>query len=137
MMTKNQGQALAVFVAEMRTDWDVPGILAQVAKVNQLNSYEVAHALLRLAENPAVKNPGALTVTTGEHWREKSRNASSSHPPRRNETCPAHPAYHRDNCGGCRADELAGERVPPTRPRPGDAATGLAACRETLRGGGA
>jgi hypothetical protein len=133
MMTKNQGQALAAFVAQMRDDWDAPGILAQLAKVAHLNAYEVSHALLRLAENSAAKTPGALTMTTGEHWREKSR-ASSSHPLRKGDFCRSHPGQSAANCGGCNADRLAGDESPKPA-RAGDAATGLALARAELRGG--
>lgn len=133
MMTKNQGQALAAFIHELRNEWDAPGIVAQLAKCQHLNAYEVAHALLRLAENPAAKTPGALTVTGGEHWREKSRESARMTAPRREDQCLAC-GRHLDQCSettGCGVRERA---VRPADPDTRTAA--ITAARQAIAGPG-
>lgn len=124
MMTKNQGQALAAFVHEMRNDWDAPGILAQLAKCQHLNAWEVAHALLRLAATPEAKTPGALMTTSGPHWRERTR-VETPMPPRRQEQC-LDCGRHLDGC-------LCGGQV--TRRERGDATAGASLVRAVMNGG--
>lgn len=67
-MTQTQGQALAAFVARIRTDWDQPGILAAIAKAQTLGTpVQVARALINLADNTDLRTP-AILAQPGSHW---------------------------------------------------------------------
>lgn len=131
MMTKDQAIPLAEFVHRMRPDWDTPGILANIGKVKQLNAWEVAHALLRLAENPKAESPGALATTGGEHWRERAREGGTvRRPPKKADECRTHPGQWATHCGPCATDKLAADVDEPLAKIPGATPTNA---REELR----
>lgn len=78
--TNQERAALAQFVALIRRrmpshpgeEWYRAGIddvLARAAAENMAEPEELAHAMLRLAFNPAVRSPGLL-LHEGPHWRQ-------------------------------------------------------------------
>lgn len=105
MMTSAQSQALAAFVARIRTDWDQPGILAAITKASNLASpAAIGRALCALAENRELRTP-ALLASPGKHWQQDGEpvgpNGSN------NVRCPEHTlSFHP--CPQC-----AAKRTPP------------------------
>lgn len=100
-MTKVQAEALAAFVARVRPEWRLAGILAALEKAAPTaDVHDVACALIRLAEDATVKTPGLLPQP-GPHWLKPD----GSKPARRGDhtmTCPEH--AERLPCGRCIAD---------------------------------
>lgn len=139
MIDQQQQRAIAYLAARMRptgsTPWDEPGIVASLAPLAHMQLAEVVMAVTRAASNPAAKTPGVIAVVTGEHWRERVTPRTAVRPPKRGEECEHHPGRFGDNCAGCAADRLAGDRPPP-RPRsaaPETATEALTAARNAIR----
>jgi hypothetical protein len=109
MMTREQGNAIAVLMASLRPEWDYPGCFAAVAKVQTMDPANVALAAIRLATTEEVRTPGALSNLNGPHWREKVSASQVRYPPRKDEACPRHPGEWPDSCRSCAADKLAGD----------------------------
>ena len=73
-ISRTEAEALAALVTRLRashnmTAWDHPGIMAAIEKARAMaDAFDLAHALLVLAERPDLRTP-ALLSTAGEHWR--------------------------------------------------------------------
>lgn len=90
MMTQAQIQALATFISRVREDWDHPGIVAAISKASGLGSpFDVARALVNLAENRDLTSPGMLSQP-GRHW-VKASNEPTGPNLSNNVRCPEHP----------------------------------------------
>ena len=105
-LTQTQGQALATAVAKLRPDWDQSGILAALAKAANLGTpFQIARALVNLAENPDLRTP-AILAQPGSHWRNPD--GSTSHRRGDNDVrCIEHPSSFMP-CPQCEA-----KRTPP------------------------
>jgi len=136
---EQQIRALAFLAARVRPrgakPWDEAGIAANVRKVAHVQLAEVVMATIRAAANDKADSPGVIPNLGGEHWREKVAPTTAKRPPRISEECHYHPGQFADNCGGCHADELAGDEKPPARTNRADPTTGAAACRAALKEG--
>lgn len=142
--TDRDAQALAYLARRLREEtfgcreWDDAGTYAVIKA--ELVGKQLAHAaetVLAHATDPEARTPGAIRRPfTPKPDGQPTRN----HPPRRDEVCPAHPAYRADNCGGCAVDARAaddsddGPATPPRAWQPGDAHAGAQACRAAMRG---
>ena len=126
-LSKPQAQALAHLIHQLRPEWDEPGIMAQLAKVVSVNPFDTAMACIRAAANEAAKSPGVISVTTGEHWREKVSKSDAPYPPRREEAC-LDCGAHLDQC------RCGNHRVQPPGKNPRNAEHAKAA-RELLAKG--
>lgn len=90
MMTKAMAESLATFVSRIRPDWDHPGIVAAVGKAQNLGSpFDVARALVNLAENRDLTSPGLLHQP-GKHWRNADSEPTGPNVTH-NVRCPEHP----------------------------------------------
>jgi hypothetical protein len=143
-LTDRDAQALTYLAMRLRQEthgagpWDEHGTHAVVAKLVGRNLAVSVEQVTRHAADPEAKTPGAIMrpFTPAAPTEHRDRPL----PPKRGQDCPHHPGQHATNCGGCRADQLAGpgyddERaaVPPRSWDPGDPATGAAACRAAMR----
>lgn len=106
---KETGQAIATLMHRLRPDWDTPGCLAAVAKVNTLDPFNVAMAAIRLCGTPDAQTPMALATRDGQHWRERIATSAVRYPPRSDQACTKHPGEWPDNCRGCAGDRLAAD----------------------------
>ena len=129
-LTDWQRKTLAQLVRSFRRDganaWDMPGIIAAIARGEQVadSGVQLAAAALAAAANPTVKTPGWIPVP-GRHWpdlgdgdRQQPTRLSTDVP------CPEH-EQHTIPCRACQAE---------TRPaQPGElkAAAAAAARRQT------
>lgn len=90
-VTKDQAHMLANLAIACRPigapHWDAPGVVAAIGKVNNLLLADVAHAVIRAAEDATAKSPGVITATQSIHWRERSTHRTVPHPPKRDEAC--------------------------------------------------
>ncbi|HHX46041.1 MAG TPA: hypothetical protein GX718_01515 [Brevibacterium sp.] len=83
-ISRTEAEALAALVARLRashnmTAWDHPGIMAAIEKARAMaDAFDLAHALLVLAERPDLRTP-ALLSTTGEHWRRMDGTMTKRH----------------------------------------------------------
>jgi hypothetical protein len=68
---KRLADPLAVILAVLRSDWQIPGIMAALAdpRLRDKNPAEVVRAAVKLASNPRVRTPAVLAMD-GEHWRD-------------------------------------------------------------------
>ena len=66
---KRLADPLAVILAVLRSDWQVPGIMAALAdpRLRDKNPAGVVRAAVKLASNPKVRTPAVLAMD-GEHW---------------------------------------------------------------------
>jgi len=136
-VTKDQAQMLAALAVACRPTgapkWDEPGVIAAIKKHAGLHLADVIHATIRAAEDRTAASPGVLGSTAAAHWRERTPERETFRPPRADEMCQTHGAGYIDTCPGCRADELAAEKVQPRRgPRATPTPEYLAA-RQALR----
>lgn len=93
------------------------------------------------AGNHAALAAGFIDDLVQQGWQIAAFRETRPQPPRADEACPQHPAYHATNCGGCNVDGRAAayddDAPAPTPPRAwnaGDADAGIAACRAAVRG---
>ena len=112
---RDQAHALAALIATLRPDWQPPGILkALSAARTRGTAWDLAHAALYAAQDPAVRTPAVIALP-GDHWRGRSLgDGTPIHYPRCPE--PGHTSYRADNCGACRAEALeatAPREIPP------------------------
>jgi hypothetical protein len=120
-LTKDQARLLVPLLIACRPIgapvWDEQGVMAALSRVANRNIAEVIIAATRAAADREAKTPGVIP-TNGPHWSSDaipSAAKTANHPPKRDETCPHHPAYRATNCGGCLADQRAadGGDTPP------------------------
>jgi hypothetical protein len=82
--------ALVTLTRSLRPSWDEPGIRAAIR--NAINRQpmptlaDLAYALVRIAIDPTVTNPGVLAMT-GPHWGQTTAHFAELQPPRRCERC--------------------------------------------------
>lgn len=70
-MSPKQGRALARFLHELRPDWDVAGIDAQLGYARGLGSApDLAIAAIRAASSSRNRTPAAIGHQGGEHWQQ-------------------------------------------------------------------
>lgn len=87
--------------------WDRQG--ADVVFARELVGMNFRTALelvIAHAGDPEAKTPAAITRPFKPEAPAPRKRVG---PPRRDEECPTHPGQYADNCGGCRADQLAEE----------------------------
>lgn len=67
-ITPAQATRLTDLICELRPDWDRAGVWAKVVEAKDRGTpWDLAHAALYAAENPAVRSPGVIPKA-GEHW---------------------------------------------------------------------
>lgn len=82
-MTFKQGQALARFLHELRTDWDVLGIEAALQKARERGqAHEVAQAAIRAAAVASNRTPAVIPME-GPHWQPVAASTSTTYRPER------------------------------------------------------
>lgn len=120
MMNPRQIEAIARCVATLRSDWDVRGIEAALAKVDpKRTAYETAVAAIKAAQDPGNRTPATIAFT-GPHWGERTRSRAPQH------WQPPHP------CNACNAVHDPG--APCGRRDPNVATRGAAIVRAAMRG---
>lgn len=68
-LTKPRAEQLAAFIHSLRPDWDMPGIVVNLAKAKDRgDTYIVAIAAIRAAAAPGNRTP-AIIAMDGFHWR--------------------------------------------------------------------
>lgn len=127
-VTKDQAQMLAALAVACRPKgaphWDAPGVVAVIGRVNNLLLADVAHAVIRAAEDPTAQTPGVIAATSSVHWRERSPHRTVPTPPKPGEAC--------RTCGKampCGCDEPTLRPIPPTT----DATPYAEQAREAIR----
>ncbi|MEN8672586.1 hypothetical protein, partial [Nocardioides sp.] len=82
-MTFKQGQALARFIHELRTDWDVLGIESALQKARDRGqAHEVAQAAIRAAALASNRTPAVIPMD-GAHWQAAAASSSTTYRPQR------------------------------------------------------
>ena len=108
-LTDWQRKTLAQLVRSFRRDganaWDMPGIIAAIARGEQVadSGVQLAAAALAAAANPTVKTPGWIPAP-GRHWPDLG-NGDRRQPTRLSTDvpCPEH-EQHTIPCRACRAE---------------------------------
>ncbi|MGI8682054.1 MAG: hypothetical protein ACR2JO_07985 [Mycobacteriales bacterium] len=136
MMEQTDIARLASMANGLRPDWPNASIYTFIARNLSTRAYrDVAVALAWVAADQNTDTPARI-LEPGPWWRAATvENPGGNIAPKLDETCPVHPAYRASNCGGCRADELAGDDrpTPPEQRRP-DRAANIAGLRAALAG---
>ena len=134
-LSQQQARYLAELVATIRPEWQVAGLMASLAKCRNERPVNVALALLRMADDAGVRNPGALPNPDGPHWSERKGDPMPHQPARKEHECRAHPGEHADRCRACASDRLAGTTTKPRRDTAGvDVSKHVATLRAQVRG---
>lgn len=87
-VTKAQAYALADLTRTIRPAWDTRAITTAIAEVSHADLPDIAAALLRIADNPDMRTPAALTFE-GDHWHTPT---TKLYPADRCRTC-GHPQH--------------------------------------------
>lgn len=128
-VTKDQAHMLASLAIACRPNgapkWDAPGVVAAIGKVSGLLLADVAHAVLRAAEDVTAQTPGVIAATASVHWRERSPHRTTPTPPKPEQACLTCGAYLEN----CRCDD---QSVRPVGLNP-RASEHAARARELLR----
>lgn len=121
-ISREQGQAIARLMHELRPEWDLPGCVSVVARLKDRDPANLAMAAVRLCATPEAATPGALLNPEGGHWRERVSASPMRYPPKSHESCRKHPGEWEDTCRGCAGDKLAGDdsTFNPRRTEAGD-----------------
>lgn len=129
-------ERLAALAIECRPhgapQWDMPGTMTAVRKVQHLELAEVAAACARAGADRTLRTPAAIGDTTSSAWRERF----AEHGPTKARICAVHGTQYRGSaCPSCRADELGADGpAPRARPRrglePGAAASAVDELRD-------
>jgi hypothetical protein len=108
-MTKVQAQRLAEFIHLARGEWNTPGILAALEQAAPTATvFDVARALINIAEDATVKTPGMLNQP-GTHWRKPDGSAI----PRRGDHDVPCPEHHLSMpCRACKERDEANALTP-------------------------
>lgn len=68
--------------------WDAQGIAAAIRKVQHLALADVAHAVIRAADDRSLQTPAPIGIPGSSCWRERStERIGTATPPRREEAC--------------------------------------------------
>lgn len=108
-ITPAQATRLTDLICELRPEWDRAGVWAKVVEAKDRGTpWDLAHAALYAAENPAVRSPGVIPKA-GEHWtRGKGLGQTTSSVTGRYARCELegheHEAAHA--CRMCRSEAL-------------------------------
>lgn len=78
MITKEQAGMVAVLVQSVRTGWDTRAITAALADLQNLDLADVAHAAIRVAEDPDMRTPAAIAFLDPKHWRPTIREGETA-----------------------------------------------------------
>jgi hypothetical protein len=82
--------ALVALVHSLRPSWDEPGIRAAIRASLVLQPMptlaDLAYALVRIAIDPTITNPGVLSLP-GPHWQTTTRQHTAPQPPKRCAKC--------------------------------------------------
>lgn len=139
MPTNDQDvRALVYLASRLRNEthgcreWDAHGTAAVFARELTGKNLRIAvEEVLAHACDPEAKTPAAIK----RPFKPEPVEAPKRIAPKRGECCSVHPGQYADNCGGCRADVLAGDD--PARPAPpadpAHKAAALAAARAALK----
>ncbi|NYD43947.1 hypothetical protein [Nocardioides panaciterrulae] len=116
-VSRQQADWLAPLIADCRPHgarrWDIPGIHAAIARVNQRQLVEVIRAFTRGAEDRTAHTP-SVVVTNPTYWREPALEQLAT----RAQYCRTHStALKAGVCPSCRADQI-GADGPATTARP-------------------
>lgn len=134
-MNDAEQQRLAHALNELRPTWPISSLRTFIARNLANRPYrDAAMALVWVAldvdaaGNYVTETPKRV-LESGPWWKAAEMNGTANvrpTPPKRTETCqiPGHEGYRADACGGCHADQLAGDPIPVRKPTPGDPATG-------------
>lgn len=92
-------------------DWDWPGIRTGVqAAVQHGRDYNrplsvVAKACINAAADWKNRTPAVMGMP-GPHWHDGPASTETRRPPKRTEECTLHPGKWRNECAGCKADQV-------------------------------
>lgn len=135
--------ALVYLAGRLREDthgagtWDTHGTEVVFARELRGTNLRIAlEEIIAHASDPHAKTPAA--INRGFKPAPASPAARRVYPPKKTDECARHPGQWADNCGGCKADQAAGDLTP----EPGDVSgvdhkAHASACRELMRGGAA
>jgi len=80
MMKRECADAIAVLVHYLRPDWDVRGIMAALASVQDRDPFLVAHAAVNAANATSNRTP-AIIAMDGPHWTTTATKTAPQPPP--------------------------------------------------------
>lgn len=107
MISKLEGERIALDVHAARPEWTVAGILAALGRCRDKgDAFTIRRAALRAAHNPANSHPGSI-AEDGAHWTPPDTGKRAK--------CPTHELAQP--CRSCRADALAAGTETTTRTR--------------------
>lgn len=119
-MNDNETRRLAHAINELRPDWPISSLTTFIGRSLSNRTYRDASVALawiatdmRVDGTPASDTPKRV-LEAGPWWQAAAVGGANSvvqRPPKPSEECPKHVGKWADNCGGCRADALAGEGV--------------------------
>lgn len=113
MLEQNDIARLAAAIHHLRPDWPQASLFTFITRHLAGRALrDVAVALTWVATDPTTEKP-ARVLEAGPWWQATNSGTSTHRPPRFGETCRFHPGHYAHNCGGCRADQIAGEQRPP------------------------
>lgn len=82
MTTRAQANLLAQLARTIRPSWDELHATDVIAAVNLLeinaDLADLAHAVIRCAENRTMRTPGAIALTDADHWRPTVRDKETA-----------------------------------------------------------
>ncbi|MCD4535667.1 hypothetical protein LRP67_16360 [Nocardioides sp. cx-169] len=103
-ITHKQAIALARFIAELRPDWDAPGVEAALGRARTLApAHDVAIAAIKAASIQHNQTP-AIIALEGPHWRG-SEHTPRHEEPERHERC----SVCQKRQAACESQRLAGD----------------------------
>lgn len=126
-VTRDQAEQIATLAAAMRPhgarQWDHPGIVHAIHRVQHLALADVAMAAIRAAADRNLHTPAPIADTRSSAWRERLTDPA----PTKATYCPAHNVQLKAGiCPSCRADQLAADTpTPPRRGLPADQITSI------------
>lgn len=107
-ITPSQAKLLTALIEDLRPDWDRAGIWAKVVEAKDRGpAWDLIHAALYAAENPAVRSPGVIPKA-GEHWTRGHALGEAGTTSGRHARCPEDGHEHEPahNCRSCRSEHL-------------------------------
>jgi len=112
-------ERIAAAINTLRPDWPTKSLITLMHRPELTNRprRDVAVALAWIACETNTANPGRV-IEAGPWWKAatiETPNSNRARPPKKTDECPHHPGQWATSCGGCRADQLAGDEHPPTR----------------------
>lgn len=115
-LNEQDARALTYLTKRLRDEthgantWDEAGIFAVVKGFIGRNLADTIERVTRHAADTEAQTPGAITRP---FLPEPVKPTSG--PPKRDQECPHHAGQWAGNCGGCRADQAAGDPLPAKR----------------------